>query len=209
MYVKFGNMLVPLTKVNAEDGVETWITEAACPGCHQSFNGLIVVDDEQAKVRSRALDTKRLTCINCGAQFYPMVPEGNHGAMIPAGEGEVRDLHKELTFLEARRKVITQRLAEISRQHIEVQRAEYAAELEGDAQLFSAMTKARLMQIIEDHWSIHHMGAVQHFEGLTKADLVNMVISIKGLDGHYEKPPPRVKPASTGARAGRRSALRF
>lgn len=200
MYVRFGNTLVPLEPVADEDGVETWATAAQCPACKESFVGLILSESDDNAVRSVALDVNRLTCANCGAQFFRVVPEGYHGAMIPAGEGEVRDLHLELTALEARRKVILERLAELSRTHIEVHKAAYAKELEGDAQLFSAMTKARLMQIIEEHWRIHHMGAIQHFENLTKADLVNMVISIKGLDGHYEKPPPKARKPGTGRR---------
>jgi hypothetical protein len=200
MYVKFGKMLVPLTEIASEEGVETWATDVQCPGCREPFVGLLLSSDSTEQTRSMVLDTNRITCANCGTQFHRVVPEGHNGAMIPAGEGEVRDLHLELTALEARRRVINERLAEISRKHIEVHKAEPIEGMTGDAALFADMTKARLMQIIEQHWSIHHMGAIHHFEHLTKADLVNMIISIKGLSGHYEKPPPKARTAMPGKR---------
>jgi hypothetical protein len=208
MYVGFNKMLVPLNKIASDEGVETWATDEPCPGCGQPFIGMLLADSEKSKTRSIVFDTHRLTCANCGQQFPRLVNEGYHGEMIPAGESEVRDLHVELTKLEARRAVIMNRLADISRMHIEVHHATYPPELEGDAQLFSAMTKARLMQIIEDQWAVRHMGPVRHFEHLTKADLVNTVISIKGLNGRYEKPPPREPKTGPKPKRARRSVWR-
>src|SRR5215468_5747721 len=46
----------------------------------------------------------------------------------------------------------------------------------------------RLNQIIEEHWSMHHMGAVPYFEGWRKEQMVEYVLNIKGVGGHYSKP---------------------
>jgi|SRR5262252_9289965 len=101
-------------------------------------------------------------------------------------ETRIQQLQQKLAALDAKRKRIKAELDAIMLKHIEVQHVQ--AEGEGDAIFFSMLTKARLMQILEEHWSIHHQFAIDKLELHTKADLVNLVLSVKGLPGHYEAP---------------------
>src|SRR5215468_9731713 len=188
MYVRIGTTLTPLTRLDAEagDGVQTWGTDALC-SCGSPLIGLLLTPGASSSI---ALSEHAVTCQACGQQYPIMKPEGHMGAMIPSGENEVREIHMRLTELEAERKILQDRLNQIMRVHIENKkvRIEDPDGCTGDAGLFSTYTKARLMQIIEEHWSMHHMGAVPYFEGWRKEQMVEYVLNIKGVGGHYAKP---------------------
>jgi len=201
MYIRIGTTLTPLTRLDAEagDGVQTWGTDALC-SCGTALIGMLMTP---GATTSLALSEHAVTCSSCGQQYPIMKAEGHHGAMIPSGDQEVRDIHMRLTELEAERKILQGRLDQIMRVHIDRRKVilEPADGATGDADLFSAYTKARLMQIIEEHWSMHHMGAIPYFEGWRKEQLVEYVLNIKGLEGHYTKPPPKAaQRRSTGKR---------
>ena len=106
-------------------------------------------------------------------------------------EQTVKKLQGRLRQLDAKRAEVKAKLDAIMRQHIETQRIAADPGAQGDAALFNRMTKGRLMQIIEDHWRVHHMFAITAFEAWTKEEMVNYVLDIKGLAGSYVKPKTR------------------
>ena len=122
-------------------------------------------------------------------------------------ERYVKKLQGRLRQLDEKRAVIQAKLKEVMLDHIEIERVEtQTANMEGEAHLFALMTKARLMQIIEEHWRIHHMAAIGHYDGWSKEQLVNEVLLLKGLPGHYTKPAARGR-AGTGQPRGKHSPL--
>lgn len=109
-------------------------------------------------------------------------------AFTRAQERHVKKLQGQLRQLDNKRAIIKAKLDEIMREHITVQKVVVPPNAEGDARLFNTWTKAKLMQMIEEHWRIHHMAAIEMFDGYTKEALINYFLDIKGLAGHYEKP---------------------
>jgi hypothetical protein len=106
-------------------------------------------------------------------------------------ERKVKKLQGKLRQLDSKRAAIKAELDRIMLAHIEAIPIKDAQGAEGDAGLFSRYSKARLMDIVEQHWRIHHMFAIEKFEDWTKEEMVNYVLDIKGLPGHYKKPPTR------------------
>lgn len=108
-------------------------------------------------------------------------------------ERQVKKLQGQLRQLDNKRAIIKAKLDEIMREHIAVNKVEVPPNAVGDAALFNTWTKAKLMQMIEEHWRIHHMAAIEMFDGYTRDQLINYFIDIKGLAGHYEKKPAKRK----------------
>src|SRR6188768_3021544 len=98
----------------------------------------------------------------------------------------VDELMSELHTLETKRRELLKRIAEadIAAHGKHVIRYEGAV---GDANLFCNMSKARLLEIIESYWRVHHMGMPEKFLKWGREELVNYVCDIKGLPGSYKR----------------------
>jgi hypothetical protein len=121
-------------------------------------------------------------------------------------EKQIKQLQSRLRQLDHKRAAIQAKLNAIMLKHIETDAIEAAAGAQGDADLFSRLTKARLMQIAEEHWRIHHMHGLKFFETYTKEEMVNYILDIKGLPGSYKKPPTKQHARNT---KGKLSSIAF
>lgn len=120
----------------------------------------------------------------------------------------VQHLQARLKELDDERASVKAQLDAIMREHIAVDVAEKSNEhMVGDAHLFSKMPKARLLEIIEQHWRIHHNAMPRELLEATKEFLVNYLLDIKGLPGHYNKPEPKAK--GEGSERRRLSSIAF
>jgi hypothetical protein len=106
-------------------------------------------------------------------------------------EQRITNLRARLDKLNEHRKRIQAELDRIMMDHIEVQYAQAHNGPSEEAQLFSLMTKARLIERLQDHWRTNHMDRIGHLEQHTKSELVNMLLSVKGIEGTYSPPPPK------------------
>lgn len=106
-------------------------------------------------------------------------------------ERAIKKLQGRLKQLDAKRAEVQAKLTALMREHIEAQRIEDAAGSVGDAGMVSRWSKQRLLDMIEEHWRVHHMFAVEHYKEQTREWLVNYFLDIKGLTGSFVKPKPR------------------
>lgn len=125
----------------------------------------------------------------------------------------------------ARVDALMRRLLDVERERKEILRAIELAELAdahverleipgayGDAASLAAFPKSRLITIVEQHWRVHHMGMPEAFLSMSKAELVNYVVDVKGLRGVYrpgDRPSKKAKAASGNEKGKHRHASRY
>ena len=113
-------------------------------------------------------------------------------------EHRVKHLQERLRKIEDHRARLRAELNEIMRRAIEVEHIAPPPGAEGYGELLAHYTKARLTQILESHWRVHHMAVIEHLEVYSQPELVNLVLAVKGLEGSYN--PPGKTPSKTAAK---------